>query len=115
MGGALHDPFARVLPPNGFINTRAPGVQGNQQRQGLRPIKNSATDAAAAQKSSRLSGKDATKRTPLLIGAYTNKPGQLAKPKLGAVGGIPTERMSSSGLAKLISSPFGTAPGVNKF
>lgn len=121
--GALHDPFARVLPPNGFTKTRAPRVQGNQQRRVLRPIssllkksiKNSATDAAAAQKSSRLSGKAATKRTPLLIGAYTNKSGQLAKPKLGAVGGIPTERMSSSGLAKLISSPFGTAPGVNKF
>lgn len=115
-----------VLPPNSFSNARAPR---NQLRRGLRPIstplkrrpatENSATDAAAAgtaqqPKSSRSPAKTASKRRPLLIGAYTNTPGGLAKPKLGTVGGVPTKRISSSGLAKLTSSPFGTINNASK-
>ena len=51
---------------------------------------------------------------PKQLDAY-NRPAGLAKPKLGAAGGVPGRKVSTSGLAKLASSPFGAAPGVNTF
>lgn len=123
--GGLLPPPAAAPSQRGFAGV--PGAQGastNQRRLELRPIamphklpppiQKSAT-AAATQESNHSPEKTAAQQKPLQIGAYTQKPGGLAKPKLGAVGGIPTKRISSSGLAKLASSPFGATPGLNKF
>lgn len=90
LGSLTSDPFARLQLP----------IQSQRQ---------SSSPTAAAARWGRL------KQKSLKIDAYANKPDGLAKPKLGAVGGIPTRRVSSSGLAKLASSPFGTTPGVSKF
>lgn len=89
LGSLTSDPFARWQLP----------IQSQRQSSG---------PTAAAAQWGRL------KRKSLKIDAYANTPDGLAKPKLGAVRGIPTKTVSSSGLAKLASSPFGTTSGVGK-